>query len=160
MRRAHALLVTTLTLVVIACGGESDGTHALALEGVSRLSLASGTCAPPFDACARDTTREVDFVGKKLELHACREVGKGKRPVDDVTSRPLSDAQLDEVRASLQNVRVRTATSANSDGLITGITLTTGAGANRYTVAGECSPADYQQIVSGLEALRATLDAL
>jgi hypothetical protein len=160
-------------------GNEGTGASAVPGDGATRIELAKAFCGAAEGSCAGDAAVQiVDFATSTLETHRCvvlnGDAGAasvppappgtsprfGKKSGDAITSRVLTAQEIGAVRTALDGIRYAPAKLTEYDGAMTVLSVETPTGKLSLTPAARCGGPDYEQIVSGLPALTAALDAL
>lgn len=162
----------------------NEGTGAIAGQPVpgqsaTRFELESTFCGAAPASCAGDAAVQiVDFAASTLETHTCVELKMdgttAKAPVpppgtsprfgaqrgDAITLRALTAQEIATLRAALDGVHFAPAKLSELDGAMTVLSVEAPTGNLTLTPAARCGGPDYEQIVGGLPALKAALDAL
>lgn len=163
-------------------GNEGTGASAgqpVQGQSATRFELANTFCGAAPASCAGDAAVQiVDFAASTLETHRCVELKKdgstasipaappgtsprfGSERGDAITSRALTTQELETLRVALGGVRFTPAKLSELDGAMTVLSVEAPTGNLTLTPAARCGGPDYQQIVGGLPALQAALDAL
>jgi hypothetical protein len=160
--------------------GNEGTTAASAVPGqtATRFELANTFCGAAAGSCAGNASVQiVDFAAGTLETHTCVELKKdgttAKAPVpppgtsarfgdqrgDAITVRSLTAQQITTLREALDGVHFAPAKLSELDGAMTVLSVEAPTGNLSLTPVARCGGPDYDQIVSGLPALSAALDA-
>ena len=160
-------------------GGATGTEKTVPAESATRFELASTFCGAALASCAGNAgVRIVDFAAATLETHRCVELKDdggtesipaappgtsplfGSQRGDAITTRTLTTPQIASLRSALGNVRFADAKLSELDGAMTVLSVDAPSGNLTLTPVARCGGPDYEQIVDGLPALQAALDAL
>jgi hypothetical protein len=176
---ALVLLAACFASSTTGCGAAEGGAKSVPAESATRFQLAHTFCGAAVDSCAGNAAVTiVDFRVATLETHRCVELMGdggpaatpaappgtsalfGSRRGDAISARPLTPTEVSSLRAALGDVKFVPAKLTELDGAMTVLTVDGPSGSLTLTPAARCGAPDYRQIVEGLPALQAALDAL